>query len=152
MIKYAPLNVNKVRNLIADIQNSIGELEKLVGVDFEIYKKDPKNYGLTEHYFRRALEATLTIGTHLLSRMPAKTKDYTEIIVSLGKFNIVPQDFAERNKGLAGYRNRLVHMYWEVSEEELYKTVKEHMKDLNEFCSYFQSVLENPAKFSLSVF
>lgn len=151
MIKYAPLNINKIRNLIADVQNGVSELDKLVSQDFELYRKDSKNYGLTEHYFRRALEAMLTIGTHFLSRLPAKTKDYTEVIVSLGKFGIVPQDFADRNRGLAGYRNRLVHLYWEVSEEELYKTVKDHLKDLDEFCEYFQKVLENPEKYNLKI-
>jgi uncharacterized protein YutE (UPF0331/DUF86 family) len=137
MIRYAPIDKPKVKNLIAQVQENIQELEQLTAVSFEEFHKDRKNYGSTEHHLRRALEGVLTIGTHLLSRIPSKTKDYQEIVLSLAKANVIPTEFAEQNKKLAGYRNRLVHLYWEVTEQELYDVTIQHVKDLDEFCSYF---------------
>lgn len=103
----------------------------------EEFKADRKNYGLCEHHLRRALEGVLTVGTHILSRLPAKTKDYQEIILSLGKLGIVPEDFAEKNKQLASYRNRMTHIYWEISSEEIYKITKKHIADIEKFCEYY---------------
>ena len=137
MIKYAPLDVKKVRNLISEIQENIKELKKLNSLSFADFHKDRRNYGLSEHHLRRALEGILTIGTHILSRLPVKTKDYQEVILSLGKEKVIPKDFAEKNKKLASYRNRLVHMYWEVSEKEIYQIIQEHLKDLDKFCEYY---------------
>lgn len=151
MVKYAPLDSEKIINLIEDTQNSIKELSKLAALKLEDFKSDSKNYGLAEHYLRRSLEAILTIGTHILSRLPVKTKDYQEIITSLGENNIVPKDFAEKNKKLAGYRNRLVHMYWEVSKEEIHKVINEHLEDLDNFCKFYQEVLKTPEKFNLEI-
>lgn len=150
-MKYAPIDAIRIRNLIADIQNSMKEIGPLAEMSLKEFKSDSRNFGLAEHYFRRSLEGVLTIGTHILSRLPVRTKDYQEIIESLGRNKIIPKDFAERNKKLAGYRNRMVHMYWEIKEEELHKILNEHLGDIDKFCQYYQVVLRKPQKFGLEI-
>ncbi len=138
MIKYAPLDISKIKNLTAEVQTNIEELREFSLLSFEDFHKDKRNYGLSEHHLRRALEGILTIGTHILSRLPAtKTKDYQEIIISLGDYEVIPKDFAEKNRKLASYRNRMVHIYWEISEKEIYQIIKEHLSDLEKFCQYY---------------
>ena len=150
-MKYAPIDGNKIRDLIADIQDCIKKMSELSELSLDEFKTDPRNYPVAEHYVRRSLEGILTIGTHILSRLPVKTKDYQDIITELGKKGIVPMDFAERNKKLAGYRNRIVHLYWEVEEDEIYDVMKKHLRDLDMFCEYFREVLRFPKKFDLEV-
>ena len=145
MIATVPIDIERAKNLIAEVNDNIRELKELTSIEFGEFHADKRNYGLTEHYFRRALEGILTLGTHFLSRIPAKTKDYQEVIVSLGKYGIVPAKFADKNKRLAGYRNRLVHLYWEVSEEELFDTITRHLPDLEEFLEHFQKYLKRQA-------
>jgi len=137
MIKYAPLDISKIKNLISEIEENVLVLKEFSSMTAEEFKADKKNYGLCEHHLRRALEGVLTIGTHILSRLPVKTKDYQEIILSLGKLGIIPKDFAENNKQLASYRNRMVHIYWEISQGEIYKITKEHLGDIEKFCEYY---------------
>jgi uncharacterized protein YutE (UPF0331/DUF86 family) len=149
MMKQTPINADKMRNLIADIHKNTKALSVLVSLGQEEFLSDYNNYGLAEHHLRRALEGILTTGTHILSRLPSKTKDYQEIITSLAEHNIIPKDFAEKNKKLAGYRNRLVHIYWEVSKEEMFNVIKEHIGDIEQFAEYFQEILQNPEKFNL---
>lgn len=143
MIKYAPLDIGKVKNLIAEVQENIKNLKDLTKISYSEFHKDHRNYGLCEHHLRRALEGVLTIGTHILSRLPVKTKDYQEIILSLAKHQIIPKVFAEKNRKLASYRNRLVHLYWEVFEEEIYKICREHLSDLEEFCQHYLKYIRN---------
>ncbi|MFN3481349.1 MAG: type VII toxin-antitoxin system HepT family RNase toxin, partial [Thermodesulfovibrionales bacterium] len=131
MIERRPLNIQKIRNILADIEGNLRELNLLVSEGLEKFLSERKNYGLAEHYLRRTLEGILTIGSHILSRLPAKTKDYKQIILSLGEYGIVPIEFAERNKRLASYRNRLVHLYWEVTMEELFTVITQHLEDMN---------------------
>lgn len=150
MIEKRPLNIQKIRNILADIEFNLKELRSLVSLGFEEFRSDRKNYGLAEHYLRRTLEGILTIGSHILSRLPAKTKDYKQIILSLGEYGIIPVEFAERNKRLASYRNRLVHLYWEVTMDELFTVINQHLEDLYLFCRYFQEVLKDPERFGLT--
>jgi len=148
-MRLAPIQTHKIRQLVEDVVFSRGELVKLVAVTRDEFVADRARYAQTEHYFRRGLEAILTAATHILSRVPLEAKDYTAVIEGLGKAGIVEEVFAQRNKGLAGYRNRLVHLYWEVSPEELYDTVKDHLGDFDGFATAFQRVLQEPAAFNL---
>lgn len=149
MNAMAKLDTDKLRNLIGEVEECIRELEDISKKGEEELLSDRHQYAIAEHYFRRALEGILTIGTHIISRFPTKTKDYQEIILTLGKLKIVPQDFARKNKALASYRNRLVHVYWEVAPEELFQTIRSHLSDLGDFCRYFTEVARNPNKFGL---
>ena len=149
MIKKAPVNIPKIRNILAQIEEGIKELETLSKLTLTDFLSDKRNYIVAEHYLRRSLEGILTIRIHFLSRINAKTKDYQQIILSLGEHGLIPKDFAERNKNLAGYRNRLVHVYWEITPEELYTVINQHLNDLIEFCKYYQDILANLKKYGL---
>jgi uncharacterized protein YutE (UPF0331/DUF86 family) len=146
MIKKAPVNISKIRNILAQIEEGIRELETLSKLSLTDFLSDKRNYIVAEHYLRRSLEGILTIGSHFLSRINAKTKDYQQIILSLGEHGLIPKDFAERNKNLAGYRNRLVR---EITPEELYTVINQHLNDLIEFCKYYQVIFANFKKYGL---
>lgn len=146
MIKKAPVNISKIRNILAQIEEGIRELETLSKLSLTDFLSDKRNYIVAEHYLRRSLEGILTIGSHFLSRINAKTKDYQQIILSLGEHGLIPKDFAERNKNLAGYRNRLVR---EITPEELYTVINQYLNDLIEFCKYYQAIFANLKKYGL---
>lgn len=151
MMRYAPVDSEKVIELIVDIQENVRELEGLVGVTEEEFLADKKNYGLADFHFRRALEGVLTVGTHILSRLPARIKDYQEIILELGNHGIIPKDFSEKNRELASYRNRMVHAYWKVTPKELFGVIREHIADITRFCEYYREVVRHPEKFGLEI-
>jgi len=151
-MKNIPIDKEKIVHLIEDILSSRNELERLVSVSREDFSKNKQYYAESEHYFRRVLEGIITAGTHIVSRLPKETKDYTAVIKVLGEVGIINPEFAQKNKGLAGYRNRLVHLYWEVKPEELYEIIKEHLKDIEIFALSFKDLLKNPKKFGLTVF
>ncbi|MEK7172893.1 MAG: HepT-like ribonuclease domain-containing protein [Patescibacteria group bacterium] len=42
---------------------------------------------------------------------------------------------------MAGYRNRLVHLYWNVSKEEVLNTLQNELSDFQEFIGYIENFL-----------
>ena len=122
------LDRDKIIERIGDIKEATKELK--------IYQDlREENFYLASYWLRIAIEAVLTIATHILSRIPTngKQKDYTQVILSLADYNVLPSDFAQKIKGMAGYRNRLVHLYWKVRPEELYSIVKNDLSDFDGF-------------------
>lgn len=83
--------------------------------------------------------------------MATNARDYQEVIELLGERGIIPKDFASRNKKLAGYRNRLVHMYLEITPDEIYAIMLEHLGDLRGFAEYFRKVGASPGDFGLEI-
>lgn len=47
-MKYAPIDAIRIRNLIADIQNSMKEIGSLAEMSLKEFKSDSRNFGLAE--------------------------------------------------------------------------------------------------------
>ena len=56
--------------------------------------------------------------------------EYKEIATNLFAKNILSQAEADLMRKLAGYRNRLVHFYHDVSAEELYEICANYLQDI----------------------
>ncbi len=86
-----------------------------------------------------------------ISRIPgARPASYKDIPRLLDKYKIIPADFANQALAkMAGYRNRMVHFYGEISERELHAIIQEELDDLYIFIGLVEKVLKDPAKFSL---
>ena len=63
----------------------------------------------------------------------------------MGEAKVIPFEFAQKIKGMAGYRNRLVHLYWEVTPEEIYEKLQE-IEDFEKFCEYILKYLKEIKK------
>jgi uncharacterized protein YutE (UPF0331/DUF86 family) len=138
-----PLDKEKIIERIEDIKNMVLELKKFQKMELEDFIKNKDFYPLASYYLRIAMEAVLTISTHILSRIPTngKKKDYTQVILSLGDYGVLPKDFAQKLKGMAGYRNRLVHLYWKVIPKELLGIIKEDLSDFEEFIGHIEKFI-----------
>jgi len=93
------IDKEKIIERIRDIKCALSELEKYRKMNLEEFLADKNNYHLASYWLRIALEAMLVIGIHILSRLPfnGKRKDYTQVILSLGDYNVLPKDFAQKN-------------------------------------------------------
>jgi len=147
-----PLNKEVLVSRLGEISKDLKELEKFRRFSLKKFKEG-YNFAISEHFLRRALEAVFDIGSHILSRIPGvRVTTYKEIALSLGEKGIIPQDFVQDKLiKIAGYRNRLVHFYYEVKEQELYQILQNNLDDIEKFCSYIKQVLNEPGKWGLKV-
>ena len=134
----------KITERIGDIKNAVLKLQKFKRMDIKEFSENPDNYSLAAFHLRIAIEAVLIIGTHILSRIKenGKQKDYTQIVLSLADYKVLPKDFAEKIKGMPGYRNRLVHLYWKIEPEELLEIIKNNLDDFDTFIKYIETFAE----------
>jgi uncharacterized protein YutE (UPF0331/DUF86 family) len=96
-----------------------------------VFTQDPRNVAAAESYLRRALEALLDLGRHLLAKgFGLVVMEYKEIPQGLEQVGIPTSDEARLMREMAGYRNRMVHFYAEISMTELYRICAEQVKDV----------------------
>lgn len=140
MKKSIPIDKEKISERMEDIERALAKLKIHKEASGNEFTKESDAFALASYWLRIALEAVLVIGTHILSRLPSngKKKDYTQVILSLGDYGVIPKTFADKIKGMAGYRNRLVHLYWEIGPEELLGILKENMGDFEKFINYIE--------------
>lgn len=144
-MKKVPLNREVILDRIRVIEKSLYKLSAFKEISLEDFKSG-ENFAIAEHYLRRALEAIFDIGNHIISRIPGeRVSSYKEIALALGRHNIVDEEFAkDRLVKMAGYRNRLVHFYSEITEEETYEIIQTRLADLEKFISFIKMLLEDP--------
>ena len=59
--------------------------------------------------------------------------DYATAIDHLAETGILPARFADRFRGVAGFRNVIVHGYLEVDLEVVHRVLNERLDDFAEF-------------------
>jgi uncharacterized protein YutE (UPF0331/DUF86 family) len=114
---------------------------------------DERNIWTADSCLRRALEALFDLGRHILARgFGEAPSEYKEVAAVLGKHNVLTAEDAALLKTLAGYRNRLVHFYHEVSAEELFEVCANHLSDVDRIITaYRQWLQDHPDKIDPSL-
>ena len=114
------------------IRRMLAQLRALPAEDFETFRADARNVAAAESYLRRALEALLDLGRHVLSKGFARpVTEYGEIAPALVAVGILNDEQSGLLRQMAGYRNRMVHFYHEISERELYDIVTTELGDVD---------------------
>lgn len=131
------INQEIIHNRIDLINRSITRLRKLAALPKKEFTSNPDNFAIAEHHLRRALESLFDIGRHIMAKQGlGHPVDYQSIIRTLAEERVIPGEFAARIKGMAGYRNRLVHGYAEVTPNEMHNIIQNKLGDFEDFCSY----------------
>lgn len=137
------INKNAIKERLSIIEEALSKLQGFRLIKYKTFLEDDR-FAIAEHYLRRALEAVLDIGSHILSRIPgARPHTYKDIPKLLGEHKIVPLDFAEGPLlKIAGYRNRLIHFYNEVSKSELFDIIQNNLQDIKKFCQIIVKLID----------
>ena len=142
------------RRVVADrlawVERMVAEIRTLPLTDRNAFFADRRNLWTAESCLRRALEALLDLGRHILAKgFGIGVSEYREIAARLEEQRVLSGDEAALLRAMAGYRNRLVHFYHEVSPEELYEVCAHRLGDLEQILAAYRRWLqEHPERLS----
>jgi uncharacterized protein YutE (UPF0331/DUF86 family) len=127
---------DRVRRLAGELRRAVARLKELGALPKTDFLRDPHRVASAKYHFIVAIEAAVDLGNHIISKNSLGTPDdYGHIFRILGEAGIVPQEFAAQLANMARFRNRLVHIYWEVDEAEVHRLLSAGVADLERFLS-----------------
>lgn len=137
-----------VAERIAWVQEMLRGVRRLPLATLEAFCADPRDLAAAESYLRRALEALLDLGRHILAKGFGRgVTEYKEIARELASEGVLTGGEAAILRKLASYRNRMVHFYHEVSARELYEICSLHLGDVETILTALITwVKDNPDK------
>ncbi|HIC94036.1 MAG TPA: DUF86 domain-containing protein, partial [Anaerolineae bacterium] len=111
---------------------------------FEAFQADVDTRELCVHYLRIALESVLDICRHFLAVKGVRLAelDTTNLIELAGEKGLLEPSFAHKIRDMAGMRNAIVHVYWRLDYQAIYRAVTEGLYDLDEFARQVRDYLE----------
>lgn len=125
-------DIDVVTERAAFVQDMLSRIRALPLSSEGEFIADYRNVATAESCLRRALEALLDVGRHLLARcFGCATREYKEIGARLGEYCVLSAEKADAMRRMAGYRNRMVHFYDEVSAVELYRLCSERLGEVD---------------------
>jgi len=96
------------------------------------------------HGLQLSIQTLIDIGNHILAAIGEnQIEEYVDIIDKLGERNIIPSEFAQSIRGMAGLRNILVHEYASLDIKKIYDIVQDQLDDFYKFIKYINQFLKN---------
>ncbi len=116
---------------VAWIERMLAALRALPTRSLEEFRSDPRNVAAAESYLRRALEALLDLCRHILAKgLGQGVAEYKEVATALQGTAILDVESARLLREMAGYRNRIVHFYHEIADDELFEICTRQLTDI----------------------
>jgi uncharacterized protein YutE (UPF0331/DUF86 family) len=138
----------KIEGILDRLREYMSKLELIAGFPPHDFYNDFMKIESAKHLLQVAIECCLDASNHIIASQGFRSpKSYADSFVVLHEEGVLPETLAANLKIAAKFRNRLVHMYWEVDNEAVYNVLQ---SDLDDFTQFTQSILEYLAKESQS--
>ncbi len=127
---------------MAEAENVLQSLYELRELGEEEFLKNRHYIASAKYNLLVAIEACIDIAYHLISRNKFRLpRDYADSFRVLNERGLIDDDLTEHLISMARFRNRLVHIYWEVDDRMIYQIISENIADIEEFLSRLSKVL-----------
>ena len=132
-----PVNREKIITLLAEIEKTKEQLEQYRAIGSSTILDSSEKLNSLKYLFIVLIEACVDICQHCSSKLFSEVPEsYRECFLVLSKHDVIPNTMAKRMAEFAGFRNLLVHRYWEVDDALAVK----QLKDIGTFDEYARAI------------
>jgi uncharacterized protein YutE (UPF0331/DUF86 family) len=138
------LNTDRLRGKLSDISRALARLKTFQAMSREDFLTNEDAQDILRSRLLTAIEASLNICYHLSAKkLQAIPDDYAHCFTLLANAGLVSQDLAKNLAVMARFRNRLVHLYWEVDYGQVHEILNDHLEDLEAFASRIADLIQS---------
>jgi len=131
-------NDDKIRKITSEITLCLARLEELRDLDKSAFLADPHKIGSAKYHLIVAIEGIVDLCNHIIAKNGFRTpEDYSDTIKVMLEHQAFGHEFAETLIKMIRFRNRLVHIYWDIDDNEIFRILKEHLTDIRRFLKEF---------------
>ena len=114
-------NRDKIRKITSEILTSLERLKDLKRLPRDDFLSDPHKIGSAKYSLIVAIEGTIDLCNHIIAKNAFRTpEDYADTFRVMAEKGAFTEEFTNILIQMARFRNRLVHIYWEIDNNELY--------------------------------
>lgn len=136
------LDPEVVRRHLVALDDALQILRRHQGATASELRADRERLWIVERGLQLCAQAALDIATHISASRGHETPDYRTAIERLAELDILPSAFVEHFRGIAGFRNVLVHGYLDTDLHEVERLLDEQLDDFVEFARHIQRHLD----------
>jgi uncharacterized protein YutE (UPF0331/DUF86 family) len=135
---------DKIEGLIRLLRQYTTYLRQLASLTLDEFLEDPHAIGSARYYLTVAVEACLDMASHIIASEGMRApRDYKDTFLVLNEANVLSEDLTATMQSLAGLRNLLVHVYWNVNDVMIHESLQSELDDFEVFASHVLDFLEH---------
>jgi len=135
------VNMELLETRFREINDAVQSLEELLIRGFHrlsVHEKFSMRYLIIQ-----AVEASSSICLHILYEVyNERAEGFPQCFDRLGQKGIIPSHLASNLASSARLRNLLVHRYWEIDDEKVFKSLEENLGDFEKFITHIRRFME----------
>lgn len=128
------INPDKVRSKLQNLQAYLEKLRILSDIPRQEFFEDFTKVESAKHLLQVSIETCLDIGNHIIAserfRAPETYADTFNVLV---EHQVLTDEYLKTFRRMVQFRNRLVHLYWEVDTEIVYEILQNNLDDFDTF-------------------
>jgi uncharacterized protein YutE (UPF0331/DUF86 family) len=135
------LDAAVVRRHLLALDQAVQVLRSHQGRSLENLTSDPEEQWIVEHGLQLCAQNALDAASHIAASAGHDVPEYAVAIDRLADMGVLPRDFAARFRGIAGFRNVLIHVYLDVDLAVLHRLLNTQLDDFQEFARLVETYL-----------
>ena len=124
----------KLDQMLSNLRRYVAVLRGLAAAPRAAFLSNPDKIGNAKYHFVIAIECCIDIANHVIAsenyRFP---KDNADSFIVLGEHGVLDRTFADSLGLMARFRNRLVHVYWDVEDRQVSEYLQQSLADFERF-------------------
>jgi uncharacterized protein YutE (UPF0331/DUF86 family) len=137
------LDAALVRRHLLAMDEAIGVLRPHQGKPIAALTADREALWVVERGLQLCAQNALDVASHLAASAGRDVPDYGAAIDRLGELGILPAAFVARFRGIAGFRNVIVHGYLDVDPARVHQLLNERLGDFAEFARHVSAFVDS---------
>jgi uncharacterized protein YutE (UPF0331/DUF86 family) len=141
------MNEEKVLRQLGLLNEYLRELSEIKKMPQKELAENRIVRAAAERLLQVAIETIQNIGNHIIATRGYRSpKDYADIFRVLEEENIITSDFSQQLQKMAKFRNRLVHLYWDIDVQMIYDIIQNKLGDFEKFAQIVLREIEKENK------
>ena len=130
-----------IKERLLEIEANVRLLAELQSTPVEVFVGDPKTHKLAERCFQVAIECMIEVADHLIAEQGwLRPETGREALLTLGRREALPHDFARRLAPLASLRKLILQGYPSIDRRVLHGHLS-RLEDFHEFIGHIHAYL-----------
>ena len=132
----------KVEDRIDRIRRFKRDLVEFGSISRDEFRANRERQYAVLHAMQNAIEGCIEIASHIVSadRLGAPA-DYAHLFSLLEENRVIPSSVAEVMRQMARFRNRIVHLYWDLDLDLVYEYLTGRLGDIDAYLTAIEKYL-----------
>ena len=128
------IDKSKIAYQFTELEKYLQELDNIQKLPKQEYISDNRNIFSLRYLFQVSIETCINIANHVISRYGLGVpKEYADVFRILAAKDIIPHDLESKLIQMVRFRNRLVHVYWDIDDEVIFDYLQNQLDDFREY-------------------